>query len=75
VAAWIRVVLFVQEICRLFTPAELNVNVSHTIYGGFETMFSAYWQFWIVMSLLVVVGLWLVGLGLFKLFPPASASR
>jgi hypothetical protein len=64
--------LFVQEVCRLFTPAELNINVSHLIYGGFETMFGAYWQFWIAMSLLVVVGLWLIGLVLLKMFPPAS---
>lgn len=61
--------LFVQEICRLFTPAELNVNVSHQIYGDFETTLSAYWQFWIFGTLVVAVCLWIIGFALFKLFP------
>jgi hypothetical protein len=62
--------LFVQEICRLYTPAELNVNVAHQIYGGFETTFSSYWQFWLFGTLVVAVCLWIIGLVLWKLFPP-----
>lgn len=61
--------LFVQEICRLFTPPELNVN-AHLIYGEFQTMFNTYWQFWIVGTLVVTIGLWLIGLCLLKMFPP-----
>lgn len=62
--------LFVQAICRLFTPAELNLNGAHLIFGEFETLFDAYWQFWIVGTLVVAIGLWVVGLALLKLFPP-----
>jgi hypothetical protein len=64
--------LFVQEICRLFTPPGLNVNAAHLIYGEFETMFDTYWQFWIVGTLVVAVGLWVIGFVLLKLFPPGQ---
>jgi hypothetical protein len=62
--------LFMQEICRLFTPPELNVNVAHLIHGGYETMFATYWQFWVFMSLLVLAGLWVIGVALLWMFPP-----
>lgn len=62
--------LFVQEICRLFTPKELNVNAANLIYPGFETWFSAYWQFWVVGTIVVAFGLWVIGFALMKLFPP-----
>jgi hypothetical protein len=64
--------LFVQEICRLFTPPGLNVNAAHLIYGEFETMFNTYWLFWIVGTLVVAVGLWVIGFALLKLFPPGQ---
>lgn len=64
--------LLVQEICRLFTPRELNVNGGHLIFPEFEIAFSAYWQFWIVGTLVVAVGLWTIGFALLKLFPPAG---
>jgi hypothetical protein len=63
--------LLIQEICRLFTPPELNVNGAHLIYGEFKTMFNTYGQFWIVGTLVVAVGLWIIGFALLKLFPPA----
>jgi hypothetical protein len=62
--------LLIQEICRLFTPPELNVNAARRIYPTFEPMFSAYWQFWIAGTLVVGVGLWIIGWALMKLFPP-----
>jgi len=62
--------LFVQEICRLFTPAELNVNTANLIYLGFDTWFSTYWQFWIVGTIVVAFGLWVIGFALMKLFSP-----
>jgi len=62
--------LFVQQICRMFTPPTLNVNVAHLIYGGFETAFRSYLQFWIAGTLVVAFGLWLIGFALVRLFPP-----
>jgi len=67
--------LFVQEICRLITPPILNVNVAHLIYPGFETTFSAYWQFWMVGALVVGLGLWIAGFALSKLFPPGQRAH
>jgi hypothetical protein len=64
--------LFVQEICRLFTPPQLNVNAAHIIYPDFQTWFSTYLQFWVVGSLVVAVGLWVIGFGLLRLFPPVN---
>jgi len=64
--------LLIQEICRLFTPRELNVNGAHLIFPEFNTMFSAYWQFWIVGTLVVAIGLWIIGFALLKLFPRAG---
>ncbi|MFY9611478.1 MAG: hypothetical protein WAU45_23060 [Blastocatellia bacterium] len=66
--------LFVQAICRLFTPAELNLNGAHLIYGEFETMFNTYWQFWIVGTLVVAIGLWVIGFALLRLFPPTGQA-
>lgn len=66
--------LLVQEICRLFTPRELNVNGAHSIFPEFEIAFSAYWQFWIVGTLVVAAGLWIIGFALSKLFPPAGGA-
>lgn len=68
--------LILQLVSRWATPAELNVNAAHTIYQGWQQIFRAYWQFWLVMTLLTVVALWLLGLALNKLWParPAVSS-
>lgn len=57
----------VQQLCRMVTDPELNVNVAHRPYEGFEGM--AYREYWILTTLLVVVGAWLTGMTLLKLFP------
>lgn len=62
--------LLVQEVCRLFIPAELNVNGAHRIFPEFEPVFGTYWQFWIVGTLVVAAGLWVIGFTFLKLFPP-----
>jgi hypothetical protein len=55
--------LLVQFLSRVFTVAELNVNLAHRIQPGWETRFGNYEQFWIVLTL--VVGLTLFGLEIF----------
>ena len=62
--------LFVQLVCRFFTPAALNVNVAHRVYEGWEGTFSVYWQFWLATTAIVAAGLWLLVLLLAKLWPP-----
>lgn len=59
-----------QLLSWLFTDPFWNVNVAHRIYGGYETIVSEYWQFWILTTLMVAAGLWILGWILLKLFPP-----
>lgn len=66
--------LLVQQLSRLFTSEFWNVNVAHKAYPGYEQVVSQYWQFWILTSLMVAVGLCILGFILIKLFPPRAAS-
>lgn len=47
--------LFLQLICHLFTPHELNINVAHKVYRGWENMFPSYLYYW----LLTTAGSWI----------------
>jgi hypothetical protein len=64
----------VQLLSRLLTPAAMNVNLSHRIQDGWEQVFSAYWKFWLVLTLIVGVCLWLLGLLLKRIWPASAAS-
>lgn len=66
--------LVVQVLSRLMTPAALNVNVAHRIQDGWEQTFSSYLKFWLVLTLLVAVCLWILG-RLLKMLWPISATR
>ena len=66
--------LVVQTLSRLLTPAELNVNLAHRIQEGWEQTFSSYWKFWCVLSLLIGIGLWILGHLLKRLWPISSES-
>lgn len=61
--------LLVQLAARVLTTPELNVNVAHRIQAGWESGFSSYWKFWIVLTVLVAVGLWGIGRALLLLWP------
>jgi len=61
--------LLIQLISRLITPAALNVNVSHTIDPGWQQTFGAYWQFWLVLTILTAFILWIIGVVLHKVWP------
>ena len=64
----------VQALSRLLTPAAMNVNLAHRIQDGWEQSFSAYWKFWLLLSLLVGITLWILGLLLQALWPAPEAS-
>jgi hypothetical protein len=73
--AWLYAFLWyfvVQLLSRLVTPAAMNVNLSHSIQPGWEQTFSSYWKFWFVLTVLIGVGLWVLGL-LLRLFWPESS--
>lgn len=55
--------LLVQLLSRFITAPNLNVNLAHAIQPGWETRFGAYWQFWLVVTLVTATALW--GLELF----------
>jgi hypothetical protein len=61
--------LVLQLAARLFTSPDLNVNVAFRIQTGWETTFTSYWKFWIVMSAVVAAGLWVIGLVLSLIWP------
>jgi hypothetical protein len=62
--------LAVQQICRMITSPELNVNIAHNVYRGWETIFSIYWQYWLVTTISAAIFMWLIGIFFQKLFPP-----
>jgi hypothetical protein len=43
--------LILQLICRLFTPPELNINIAHAVYRGWESMFANYFLYWLLTTL------------------------
>jgi hypothetical protein len=64
--------LAVQQLCRWFTPPELNVNLAHRVYTGFDAWFAGYPVYWLAMTALAALGLWAIGRMLSAAFP---ASR
>ncbi|MDH4129081.1 MAG: hypothetical protein OEV44_10030 [Spirochaetota bacterium] len=62
--------LIIQQISKLLTEPSLNVNISHSIYKGFDVLFSAYWQYWLFTTFLISILLWLLEL-IFKLLIPS----
>ena len=59
----------VQLVSRLTTPVDFNVNVSQKIFSNWDLTFNAYWKFWLVLSALVAIVLWILTLLLNKLWP------
>lgn len=67
--------LLVQLISRIFTPAELNVNLAHSIQPGWEHLFTSYFQFWLVLTIVNAVTLWVLGRLLRWAWPEVLAER
>jgi len=67
--------LVMQVVSRFFTARELNVNVAQFIQSGWEKAFGSFWKFWLVMTLVVAVALWAIGMVFSLIWPaPAAAS-
>ena len=45
-ASWL-FALAAQGVCRLFTPPELNVNVTHRVYDAWKPFFKSFRSFWL----------------------------
>ena len=63
-----------QLLSRVLTPVALNVNLSHRIQEGWEQRFSSYWRFWLLLTLLVGLCLWILGFSLKMLWPASGPS-
>jgi hypothetical protein len=76
--AWLHAFIWyfvVQLLSRLVTPAAMNVNLSHRIQDGWETRFSSYWKFWLVLTLMVGLCLWVLGFLLKKIWPASTLPQ
>lgn len=67
--------LVVQLLSRFVTPPDLNVNLAHTIQPGWESAFESYWIFWLTLTLVAAVVLWLSGLLLRGIWPAGTRNE
>ena len=67
--------LIVQFLSRLLTPANLNVNVAHYVEEGWRQTFNAYWKFWVVLTVLTALILWLIGTALNRIWPSKITTK
>jgi hypothetical protein len=61
--------LIVQLLSRLLTPANLNVNVAHQVDAAWQQTFNAYWKFWLVLTIVTGIVVWLIGTVLNRIWP------
>jgi len=61
--------LMVQLASRFVTAPDLNVNLAHAIGYGWERTFHSYWIFWLTLTLVAAVVVWLCGLLLWSIWP------
>lgn len=66
--------LMVQLASRFVTPAALNVNLAHAVQPGWDRAFASYWMFWLVLTVIAVVVLWLSGLFLWSIWPAEGSG-
>jgi hypothetical protein len=67
--------LIVQFLSRLLTPANLNVNVAHSVEEGWRQTFNGYWKFWVVLTVITALVLWLIGTALNRIWPSKIPSK
>jgi len=67
--------LFMQLASRLTTPARMNVNLAHRVQPGWENTFNAYWKFWIVLTVVIALGLWVIGMVLSWIWPKGRSEQ
>jgi hypothetical protein len=61
--------LVLQVASRLLTDPKLNVNVVDRVQTGWENIFTSYWKFWLVMTSVVALCLWGIGMALSWIWP------
>jgi hypothetical protein len=61
--------LALQLLSRLFTAPALNVNLAHRTQPGWESLFGAYWEFWLVLTLVVALTLFVLEFAFRRIWP------
>ena len=61
--------LLVQQICRIFTPFDLDVNNAHKVYSIWKDMISNYWLYWVPSVFVVTTAMWVIEKVLLLVFP------
>jgi hypothetical protein len=64
-----------QLSCRFITPPEFNVNVAHSVHGGLNKAFDAYWKFWLTSLVVVIIGMFILQWILLKIFPEKTQNQ
>ena len=59
----------VQLLSRLVTPSDLNVNLAHAMQPGWERTFASYWFFWLTLTMITAIVLWLSGMLFWSIWP------
>jgi hypothetical protein len=68
--------LFMQIVSRVVTAPIHNVNVAFRIQDGWKPAFGgSFWKFWIVMTVLVAVGLWTIGMFFAWIWPQQPVAN
>jgi hypothetical protein len=67
--------LILQLISRFVTPAAFNVNLAYAAAPGWERRFQSYWSFWLVLTAVTAIVLWLSGMLLWSVYRPRPAEE
>lgn len=67
--------LVIQQLCRWLTPVELNVNLAHRAYEGWQGMPGGYAAYWLGLALSAAIALWAAGRALMVLFRERDAGE
>src|SRR5262249_20113032 len=58
--------LFIQQICRLFTDPDFNINIAHNVRDA--AFFNSYFQYWLATTFLTALLLLALEIVLSKIF-------
>ena len=67
--------LVVQLLSRFITPPALNVNLAHAVAPGWERTFQSYWPFWLVLTAITAVVLFVSGMILWAIWRPERTEE
>jgi hypothetical protein len=62
--------LLMQLVCRWWTAPEMNINIAHSVYRGWEGIFPRYPLYWVLITIGAAASLWFLERLLIHFFPP-----